>query len=110
MYRVDGTSLRDVESKAPTPKSRLELVRAGSLTGGPGELSSSGPPSRKGWLIRSVLAVSLLLASSGCTDPSAPEAYGSSTVPLPDGRKVICVAYDSGSYAGGLSCDWERAQ
>ncbi|UVD40927.1 hypothetical protein [Mycobacterium phage Kashi_VT1] len=58
-------------------------------------------------------AGAILLAGCAGTDPATgndiPDWIAPHTVDLPDGRKVLCV-WEKFDYAGGLSCDWSRAQ
>lgn len=61
-------------------------------------------------MIRRSCAVVALLALAACgTDTTGEpvrgsDALGTIEVTLPSGRVVECVAFDSGSYAGGLWC------
>lgn len=32
------------------------------------------------------------------------------TVDTPDGRRVVCISWIYGTYAGGVSCDWAGAK
>lgn len=53
-------------------------------------------------LILMLLLLGVLMTS--CKDPGSklPYAVHVNTVPLPDGRTVICVTY----YGDGITCDW----
>lgn len=70
---------------------------------------------RKRWIAANLIAMGLFLGLAGCSDASGVSDAGKPdataiTVPLPDGRTVICVAWDPPSYTGGISCDWEHAK
>lgn len=62
----------------------------------------------------SVLTILLIVLAIvvGCRERSAnasdgvPYSMGVSTVPLPDGRKVICVTF----WQESISCDWPGAK
>ena len=66
------------------------------------------------------LALGLLIASglllTGCAETASEPANTKaaalyeSVVTLSDGRKVLCVTYESGRNAGGVSCDWDSAK
>jgi hypothetical protein len=47
-------------------------------------------------------------SADGTVDSGGP-AVNVHWVPLPDGRRVLCV-FEKNSYAGGLSCDWSKAK
>lgn len=67
-----------------------------------------------------VAAAVLMLGLSSCSAYSSADAAERKgevsgeifemDVTLSDGRVVPCVFWDSASYAGGMSCDWENAR
>lgn len=62
-----------------------------------------------------VLAVSGVLLLTGCasgavdTKTNEPSTLYETEITLSDGRTVTCITYKDG-YAGGTSCDWDRAK
>lgn len=72
-------------------------------------------PHAKGAVALAVVAflVAPMIAGCGTTGEGSHPANASNgvaTYKLPDGRTVTCIKWDGGSYAGGLSCDWENAR
>lgn len=47
-------------------------------------------------------------SADGTVDSNGPDV-NVHWVPLPDGRKVLCV-YEKQYQSGGLSCDWDNAK
>lgn len=69
--------------------------------------------------IYTVLAVvALAVGLSACTGPVGQASKEGSVsgrmteraITLTDGREVLCLFWDSSSYEGGMSCDWENAR
>jgi hypothetical protein len=62
-----------------------------------------------GTILAVLISVSLVACGSASPPPSAETYAQAITVPMPDGRQVICIVYDDGSYGTELSCDWDHA-
>lgn len=58
------------------------------------------------WLIGGTLLATLTVTACGADETQSDEPQVK-TVQMPDQTEVTCIVYDTGSYAGGLSCDWD---
>ena len=71
---------------------------------------------KKFYTVLSVVALAVGL--SACTGPVGQASnegpvngqMTERTITLTDGREVLCLFWDSKSYEGGMSCDWENAR